>query len=208
MTPPPRILDLLASTEPSRPPAEGKAGHVPSVTDGEVVARVLNGSIEDYGRLIDRHQDRLTRYALRMLGNAQDAEEAVQESFIRGFRSLAKCKDPDRFGAWVFQILVNRCRTRAKAAKARARHFVEDDTAVGPEVPHPEAARAWREEIDRALAALPADQREAFLLKFVEELSYEEMVGITGASLSALKMRVKRAGERLQVLLKELYDAR
>ena len=65
---------------------------------------------------------------------------------------------------------------------------------------------AWREEIARALAALPAEQREAFLLKHVEDLSYEEMSEITGVGISALKMRVKRACARLRELLQEVQS--
>jgi RNA polymerase sigma-70 factor (ECF subfamily) len=63
------------------------------------------------------------------------------------------------------------------------------------------SALEFREEIAWALAALPAEQREAFLLKHVEQLSYDEMVSITGAGASALRMRVKRACDRLQLLL-------
>jgi RNA polymerase sigma-70 factor (ECF subfamily) len=209
MAPPARIIEWIATAgeSPARPAADPPP-NVPSVTDGELVARVLSGASEEYALLVDRHQRRLSRYAFRMLGNAQEAEDAVQESFLRAYRSLAKCEDPDRFGPWIFQILANRCRTRAKAARARELRFVVENPAAEPGVPHPEAAAAWREEIDRALAALPADQREAFLLKYVEDLSYEEMTGITGASLSALKMRVKRACERLKDLLKDAYDTR
>ena len=68
-------------------------------------------------------------------------------------------------------------------------------------------ATAWREEIDRALQQLRADQREAFLLKYVEEMGYDEMSQLTGVGVSALKMRVMRACERLRELLSEVYDA-
>jgi RNA polymerase sigma-70 factor (ECF subfamily) len=69
---------------------------------------------------------------------------------------------------------------------------------------HPEEQTAWREEIQRALLMLEEDQREAFLLKHVEELGYEEMAELTGVGVSALKMRVKRACERLRALLQEV----
>jgi RNA polymerase sigma-70 factor (ECF subfamily) len=69
---------------------------------------------------------------------------------------------------------------------------------------HPAERTAWREEIERALSRLDPEQREAFLLKHVEELSYEEMAEITGAGISALKMRVKRACDRLRQLLEEV----
>jgi RNA polymerase sigma-70 factor (ECF subfamily) len=80
---------------------------------------------------------------------------------------------------------------------------------VTPElgVPHPEDRAAWREAIQWALARLGPDYREAFVLKHVEELSYEEMAELTGAGISALKMRVKRACEQLRTLLSEVHRA-
>ena len=69
---------------------------------------------------------------------------------------------------------------------------------------HPAETSALREEINRALARLDADQREAFLLKHVEELEYEQMAVVTGAGVSALKMRVQRAFVRLRALLQEV----
>jgi RNA polymerase sigma-70 factor (ECF subfamily) len=69
---------------------------------------------------------------------------------------------------------------------------------------HPAEREAWREEIDRALKLLDDDQREAFLLKHVEDMGYEEMATLTGVGVSALKMRVKRACERLRAMLQEV----
>jgi len=72
---------------------------------------------------------------------------------------------------------------------------------------HPEDRSAWREEIDRALTRLRSEQREAFLLKYVEEMGYEEMSQLTGVGVSALKMRVMRACDRLRELLTEVRHA-
>jgi RNA polymerase sigma-70 factor (ECF subfamily) len=76
-----------------------------------------------------------------------------------------------------------------------------------PGVPHPADQAAWREAIEWALAQLSTDHREAFVMKHVEDLSYEEMAELTGAGVSALKMRVKRACEQLRVLLAEVERA-
>jgi RNA polymerase sigma-70 factor (ECF subfamily) len=73
---------------------------------------------------------------------------------------------------------------------------------------HPADRTAWREEIDRALTRLRPEQREAFLLKYVEELGYDEMSRLTGAGVSALKMRVMRACDRLRELLSDVRDDR
>lgn len=171
--------------------------------DGHLVRRVLAGERRAYARLVERYRDRLGRYALRMLGNVADAEDALQDTFIRGYRSLARC-DPDRFGRWVFGILVNRCRTYGAERARRQAVLVSDDGAIAGAAVFPSDDRnAWHEAIEWALRRLPPEQREAFLLKHVEELSYDEMQQLTGTRISALKMRVFRAREALRELLEE-----
>ena len=178
------------------------------MTDAEIVARIMSGDVDAYAALVARYRPRLSRYALRMLGNREDAQEALQDAFIRAYRAIGRCDDPERFGSWLFSILVNRCRTAGARSTRRARTFVSDEVATRSAAEsHPAEQAAWREEIERALAQLDPDQREAFLLKHVEGLSYEEMAEITGAGVSALKMRVKRACDRLRGLLQEAYSA-
>jgi RNA polymerase sigma-70 factor, ECF subfamily len=173
--------------------------------DADAIGRVLGGDVEAFAILVDRHRDRMFRFAVRMLGNREDAEDAVQEAFVRAFRALANCEDRARFDGWLFRILVNRCRTRGARRRRYDAAFVADpvalDRAVAPVTALP--ADGHDAGVAAALASLPAEQREAFLLKYVEELSYEEMAAATGAGVSALKMRVKRAGARLRELLAE-----
>ena len=181
--------------------------------DAALVERVVGGDVDAYAILVARYRDRLARYAVRMLGDRHAAEEALQDAFVRAYRSLARCENPERFDAWLFSILVNRCRTHGARTARRERTFVVDDEVMLRAAATRDAAldaaerRAWREEIERALAQLDAGQREAFLLKHVEELSYDEMAALTGVGVSALKMRVKRACDRLRDLLREAYCA-
>lgn len=177
-------------------------------TDADCVRRVLAGDSAAFAGLVTRYRDRLGRYAVRMLGNRADAEDALQETFVRAYRSLGRCTDPDRFGAWVFGILVNRCRTIGAQRGRRERLQVTDESAVlrAATTDDPAGRQALREAISAALARVPALLREAFLLKFVEELSYEEMAEVTGASVPALKMRVLRARTELQRLLSDVTD--
>jgi RNA polymerase sigma-70 factor, ECF subfamily len=176
--------------------------------DATLVRRVLAGDTEAYAGLVARYRDRLGRYAVRMLGNQADAEEALQEAFVRGYRSLGRCTDPERFGAWLFGILVNRCRTAGAQRARRERTLIADETALARASVWDESDRqASREAIQWALARLAPAHREAFLLKHVEERSYEEMVELTGASVPALKMRVSRAREELRRLLLEVERA-
>ena len=177
-------------------------------SDAVIVARVLRGDVEVFRVLVERYRDRYARYAVHMLGNHEDAEEALQDAFTRAYRSLSRCEDPERFGAWLFRILVNRCRTIGSRRGRRARTFVVDEGALlEASVDHPADLGAWREEIDRALGQLRLEQREAFLLKYVEELGYDEMSQLTGVGVSALKMRVMRACDRLRELLSEVHNA-
>jgi RNA polymerase sigma-70 factor (ECF subfamily) len=172
-------------------------------SDGALVQAVLRGEVEAYGELVERYQGEYTRFAVRMLGTREDAEEVLQSAFLRAYRALPRCREPERFGAWLWHIVANECRTRATRRGRRERRFVRDETllaaAVAPAVSDGDAL----EVIERALEALPPDMREAFVLKHVEERSYEEMAEITGAGVSALKMRVKRACARLRELLED-----
>jgi RNA polymerase sigma-70 factor (ECF subfamily) len=182
---------------------------VESLTDGQVVARVIAGDVDAYALRVARYRDRLGRYAFHMLGSREDAEEALQDAFVRAYRSLARCDDPEKFGAWLFRILLNRCRTSGARGSRRRQTFVSDEVALlEASVEHPAEQRAWREEIELALRQLRPDQREAFLMKYVEDLSYEEMSQVTGVGVSALKMRVLRACDRLRELLSEVHSER
>ena len=183
-------------------------GSIPlHMRDAAIVERVLAGDTDAYALLVSRYRDRYARFAVHMLGNREDAEEALQDSFIRAYRSLARCEEPEKFGSWLMQILVNRCRTSGGRRGRREKTFVSDDIAMlSAAESHPAEQRAWREEIDRAVGQLDALQREAFLLKHVEERSYEEIAEMTGVGISALKMRVKRACDRLRELLQEVYS--
>lgn len=172
--------------------------------DAELVRRVLAGDTRAYAALVARYRDRLGRYAVHMLGDREDAEEVLQDAFVRAYRSLQRCDDPERFGAWLYGILVNRCRTAGARAARRGRLFVRDEAALSGAAFPSLAERSDSEEVVRsALARLAPEHREAFLLKYVEDLEYEEMARLTGAGVSALKMRVKRAREQLQVILRE-----
>jgi len=177
-------------------------------SDGAVVRRVLDGDVDAYAVLVSRYRARFCRYAVHMLGNREDAEDALQDAFVRAWRALGRCRDPERFDAWLFRILANRCRTRGARRRRYESTFTQDEHALlsaprdAPAVPVGEE-QGWSRAVDRALAALEPDQREAFLLKYVDELSYEEISSLTGVGISALKMRVKRAADRLRDLLQE-----
>ena len=180
-----------------------------TMTDAMLVRRVLDGDTAAFTTLVDRHAAACTRFATRMLGNREDAEDATQETFLRAYRSLARYEERQTFRTWLFQILINRCRTAAVRRQRRHRMFLVDDSAIAAASVRPAVdAGDLRAELKRAIDALDPDQREAFLLKHVEQLSYDEMAAATGIGVSALKMRVMRACERLRELLSDVRDDR
>lgn len=169
-------------------------------SDSAVVQRVVAGDVEAFALLVDRHHARLARYAFHLLGSEAEAEEAVQDSFVRAYRSLGTYAEREQFGAWIMRILVNRCRTRLVRDKRR------EETAAAwlreaAQTFEPSDEFVNRDELSNALAQLPNDQREAVVLRYADELGYDEISSITGAKISALKMRVKRGCERLRAIL-------
>ena len=183
-------------------------GEVPLVgmTDGALVRRTLDGDARAFTELVDRHAAACLRFATRMLGDRADAEDVAQETFLRAYNALESYDDGLPFRTWLFSILINRCRTAMSQRIRRERRIVADSEALERTslvAGAPQDSIELREELNRAIAALSPEQREAFLLRHIEELSYEEIMAVTGAGQSALKMRVKRACERLRELLAE-----
>ncbi len=192
---PPSFLSHAASQRGLSPVSEG---------DAALVARTLEGDLRAFATLMSRYRDSLGRYAFHMLGSREDAEEAVQDSFVRAHRALRDCRQPERFGAWLFTIMVNRCRTSQRRLFHRRRFAEElrDDVAATGDAA---SSLEWREEIARALAELRPHYREAFLLRYVGGLDYAEMARLTGAREPTLRMRVKRAGDQLRDLLRDVH---
>jgi RNA polymerase sigma-70 factor, ECF subfamily len=175
-----------------------------SATDGEIVRAVLAGDVERFAVLVSRYRDRHARYAARMLGSLDAAEDAVQDALIRAFDRLADCRDPEKFAGWLFLILRNRCFAERRRYRRQA---IWPDDAAGIETPEDSALPARQgelgEALKNALGELTAEQRDAFVLKHVDGLSYKEMAELTGTSVASLKMRVHRAYDRLRDLMKD-----
>jgi RNA polymerase sigma-70 factor, ECF subfamily len=173
--------------------------------DAEVVRAVLGGDVDRYAVLVRRYRDRYARFAARMLGSTDAAEDAVQEAFVRAFDQLAQCREPDKFAGWLFLILRNRCLAEQRRQKREGRSLKPGDEAVasGDRADGTAEQGDWTGALERALQFLTPEQREVFLLKHVEGLSYEESAQLTGASVASLKMRMHRAYDRLRELLKD-----
>lgn len=177
------------------------------LTDESLVHAAQGGAIPAFAELVHRYRDRHVRFAIRLLGSRDDAEDVLQSVFLRAYRHLDKCDEPVKFGSWLHRIAVNECRTFATRRGAREMRLVRDEEImVSLADDRAETDVGLRAEIQKALATLPHDLREAFLLKHVEDLSYDEMAEMTGVGESALKMRVKRACARLRELLEGVVN--
>ncbi|MCZ8204233.1 RNA polymerase sigma factor [Gemmatimonas sp.] len=173
------------------------------MTDAELVVRTRAGDPEAFGSLVARYYDACWRFAYHMLGERADAEDVVQDSFLRAYLAIGRYDERDQFRGWLFRILTNQCRNYLTSRGRRTKRFVQDDLAIeSAAAPPPGLAPGVEDDVlIRALAQLDPLQREALLLKYAEGLEYAEMSAMTGAGESALKMRVKRGSERLRAML-------
>lgn len=170
--------------------------------DPAIPLRARNGDVAAFAELVEFFHGRCLRYARYMLGEEEDAEEAVQDTFVRVYDHLGQFRPDARFEPWLFRILANRCRTARERRRRRESLVVTGELpAVAAE--SPDSSRDFMEAVEAALEELPSEQREAFLLRHVEDLSYEDMAVITGVRLSALRMRVKRACDALRTRLEQ-----
>ena len=174
-------------------------------TDAEIVRRVREGEVDAYRVLVDRYYARSLRFAMRMLGNRADAEEAVQDAFIRAHKYLGRFREQSKFTSWLMQIVVNECRTLLSREERLGTPVGLDLIAdFHCEDGGEHDGRDLSADLSAALARLDPQHREAIILKYAEDLTYEDMADVTGLRVSALKMRVKRAREHLEALLWEM----
>ncbi len=171
--------------------------------DPDLIARAVHGDRQAFAELVERVHPRALRFAHRMLGPSPDADDAVQDTFIRVWRALPRFRVGAPFEPWFFKILGNRCRTVLEKRTRDTSEPLEPDLMAAA----PSSDPHQLDDVYRVLDTLPGDQREAFLLYHVEGLSYEEIAQVTGAGLSALRMRVKRAMDTLRARLLEVTHA-
>ena len=170
------------------------------IDDRELVRRVLAGQTDEFRALVDRHQQPVFRFAVGMLGNREEAQDVAQEAFLAAFANLSSF-DSSRaaFPTWLFTIARNRCLNLLKQRRPIA--HCELDSIGGAASADPIVNQELSQQLDRALAALPVEQRSAFVLAEIEELPYAEIARIEQTSVGTVKSRIHRAKQRLQSLL-------
>ncbi len=169
--------------------------------------RARDGDAGAFTALVEHMQPRAVRFAGQMTGAGRDdVDDIVQDAWVRTYRALPRYDTSRSFESWFFTILANCCRSlRVKLRRWHLRSQPLDDqmrdSTIDPLIAtttHSDVAR-----VHRALATLPAMQRETFLLHHVEGFSYEEIAEISGVGVSACKMRAKRAMDALREMLRE-----
>lgn len=174
-------------------------------SDGDLVARVRAGDVDCYGELVRRHQRGLFHHASGMTRDVDAAQDLVQDAFIVAYRRISECRDPDRFGLWVFRILRNRALDHVKNIRRRSVPIETANLTAPRDNPGTSAHLSEiRDLLGAALDGLSAEMRDAFLMKHLEGRSYEEMAELAEASVSAMKMRVHRAREALREELRAM----
>ena len=175
--------------------------------DATLVERARGGDRAAQNALVERYYNDCWRYAYRLLGERADAEDAVQETFMRAIAALPNYEDHARFRGWLFTILVNQCRNLAVARTRRALRFPPlGDESFDTRLAIDPSNELGDDTLSLALAELEPAQREAVVLRFGEGLGYADIARLTGASESALKMRVKRAVARMRAFVQRSVE--
>ena len=176
--------------------------------DHSIVRAVLAGDKEAYGTLVRAHSAAVFRVAFRITGNEADAEELVQETFLRAYQRLEKFEQRSTFGTWVYRIAVNCALNRVgqPGIEAEYRHGEESDpeaktVQVAAKDADPERVLLGREVSaaqEMAMQRLTATEKCAFVLRHLEERSMGEIAEVLGVAPNAAKQAVFRAVQKLR----------
>lgn len=176
-----------------------------SQSDDEIISRVLGGNRRSFAELVERHKDKAMTLAMRMLRNREEAEEAVQDAFVRAFNALEGFEKRSSFSTWLYRILFNVCSTAL--SKRGAPQILsdmnqaerEDDIPDLGEIPDSIVeGEEFRQHVLDAMNELPPLYSGITTMFYLDELSYEEIVTITGSPLGTVKARLFRARAMLR----------
>lgn len=194
-----------------------------SVADAVAVERTLAGDRDAYRILVERHSQNVYRLAYRMAGNSHDAEEIVQEAFLRGYQKLKQFAGQANFGTWVYRIAANYAIDRLRQRKAddsrreQPGRNSEDGAELDPlaqikdAAPSPERlARSSQlaRRMEQALSELTPAERTAIVMRHWDGCGIEEIATVLRSSTTAAKNTVFRAVQKLRVALEPFAEGR
>ena len=188
----------------------------PSSDDRVVVTAVLAGDTDAFAQLVQRYHHPLMHLAMNRLGNAQAAEDAVQEAFIAAYRSLRTYKPQYSFRTWLWTIAINQCRRHGRRNRKTSAVAEGNSPAAMPDRPSadptPELSTMLGERdhlVAKLMHQLPEAQSDAIRLRFFGQLKYREVAVALGCSVAAAKQRVRAGLIRMSEMLQdsELMDS-
>ena len=187
------------------------------MTDAGFVARARSGDTDAFRVLVERHSRSLFRLAFRMTGNEQDAEDVVQESFLRAFRQLGKFDERASFGTWLYRIAANCSLDLVRSKKRRGDQNVPAETDMEDPIislpssdPTPERvalSSEVRERVAEAMKELSATERTAFVLRHFEGMCIDEVSRVLDCQPGAAKHSVFRAVQKLRRALEPVVSS-
>jgi RNA polymerase sigma-70 factor (ECF subfamily) len=169
--------------------------------EDRLAIRCRTGDTAAFDELVTRYQVRLFRFAYRMLQDRGEAEDAVQETFVRAFRALQTYRPDGFFSSWIYRIALNECRRRLRGRRPTVPLEAADRAGQSPDpqlaVMTGERNRLLREAVD----ALPEHYRLVMMFFYFEEMSVDQISRTLSVSVSAVKVRLHRGRERLATRL-------
>jgi len=169
--------------------------------DRALVERCLEHQQDAAGALVDRYQQRLFNVALRMLGNAQDAEDVTQTVFLNAFRRLESYDPRFKFFSWVYRMTVNESLNLLKRRKRAVP--LEDDLGIPAPGAAADRAAEAEDRVGKALMGLKPDDRAVVVLRHFVSFSYQEIADVLEIPVQTVKSRLFTARERLRLALGE-----
>jgi RNA polymerase sigma-70 factor (ECF subfamily) len=173
--------------------------------DDALVARCCAGEREAFCVLVNRYQRVIYSIALNMLGNAEDAEDAAQETFVRAYEALHRYKPKGHFSAWLRRIVVNLCINQKRHPATVSLDDVDPAASCLTDDPASLViAEAEAQAVRRAVGGLPPAYRAVVVLRFLDELSYHDIAQSLGVSVSTVAARLHHAKEMLRERLRNV----
>lgn len=192
---------------------EEEKGSRPS--DEDLIERFQNGDLYAFDLIVKRYKNQLLNFVYRFLGNAEEAEDLVQETFLRVYRNRKAYQKVAKFSTWIYTIAGNLAKTELRKRKRRKFFSISDlgynekDYDISDEAYNPEKdvdGRMKEEIIHKEIDKLSPKFREVILLRDVQQLSYEEISQIVNIPLGTVKSRVNRGRLKLQGKLKHILE--
>jgi RNA polymerase sigma-70 factor (ECF subfamily) len=176
------------------------------MTDLELVEEVRNGRRQAYTELMRRHQERVYWFVRKIVGTHEDADDVTQETFVKAYLNLGDFRGDSSFFTWIYRIALNGAlnavRKRQVVTYVRENDLISRLFPSGDD-PHRELERKETEtQLQRAVAGLPEKQRAVFVLRYYEELSYEEISAILKTSVGGLKANYFHALRKIREALR------